>query len=115
MNTETRDTRDIKQEYKGTNRRSEVYMLKEDAERRFTELDGKMNDTIALNVKQNQKLDGIHTDTRELLDTFTALKGAWKVLNFLGKLGKPISVAAALVALYHWGWDGIKLLLKAGN
>jgi hypothetical protein len=42
----------------------------------------------------------IEDNTQELLTTFNALKGAWTVLNFIGKLAKPLAVLAAAFGFY---------------
>lgn len=39
-------------------------------------------------------------NTSELLVTFNALKGAWVVLNFIGKLAKPLTFIASGFGLY---------------
>ena len=52
---------------------------------------------IAL-VEQNKRIED---NTRELLETFNALKGAWKVLNAIGKLAKPLTFIATLFGLYY--------------
>jgi hypothetical protein len=42
----------------------------------------------------------IEDNTAELLSTFNALKGAWVVLNFIGKCAKPLAAIGALVGFY---------------
>ena len=45
--------------------------------------------------------DAVKRDTSELLETFAALKGAWAVLNFIGKLAKPVTFISSLIAGYY--------------
>lgn len=40
----------------------------------------------------------IKSDTAELLGMFSALKGAWTVLDFIGKAAKPIGIIGAVCA-----------------
>ena len=63
-------------------------------DRRIAVLEG---ERMAL-VAQNKRIED---NTRELLETFNALKGAWKVLNAIGKLAKPLTFVATLFGLYY--------------
>ena len=65
-----------------------------DMERRITVLEG---ERVAL-VAQSQRIE---SNTKELLDTFNALKGAWAVLNAIGKLAKPLGVIGAFCAAFY--------------
>ena len=38
----------------------------------------------------------IKSDTAELIATFRALKGAWSVLDFIGKAAKPLAIVGAM-------------------
>ena len=51
-------------------------------------------------MEQTQRIE---TNTADLIDTFKALQGAWKVLDWLGKLAKPIGVSI-IVATAVWVW-----------
>ena len=70
-------------------------------ERRLTALEG---ERVAL-VAQSKRIED---NTKELLDTFNALKGAWKVLNAIGKLAKPLTFIATLFGLYYSFKPGAK-------
>ena len=66
-------------------------------------------DVLEGNVDNHaEQLTRIEKNTAELIETFQAFQGAWKVLNWIGKLAKPIAVISAMsaaVALYfkdHW-------------
>lgn len=50
----------------------------------------------------------IKKDTSELVAIFEALAGFWKVLEFIGKLAKPLGVLAAIFA----AWFAIKGVTK---
>lgn len=65
----------------------------DDHERRLKTLEG---ERVAL-VEQSNRIE---ENTQELLSTFNALKGAWVVLNFIGKLAKPLAVIGALAGFY---------------
>ena len=46
-------------------------------------------------------------NTSELLMTFNALKGAWVVLNAIGKLAKPLTFIAAIFGAFYAVKTGI--------
>ena len=46
----------------------------------------------------------IKSDTSELLETFQALKGAWAVLNFIGKLAKPVAALTTFLGTIYLLW-----------
>ena len=54
----------------------------------------------------------IESNTSELIETFNALKGAWKVLDFLGKLAKPFSLIIGIGGAWWWIKDHMKDILK---
>ena len=56
-------------------------------------------------VEHVKKTDSIKSDTAELLQTFNALKGAWIVLNAIGKLAKPITFILGVFG----AWYAIKI------
>lgn len=63
---------------------------------------------IAVNTKLTQQ---IKQDTSEIVDAFDSLKGAFKVLNMIGRLAKPLGyiVMAASAGL------GLVTALKSGS
>ena len=65
----------------------------DDHERRLKTLEA---ERVSL-IEQSKRIE---LNTKELLDTFNALKGAWVVLNFIGKLAKPLAVVGAMVGFY---------------
>lgn len=58
-----------------------------------------------------QKLDGIKTDTAEMLEFFNSVRGAFRVLDMLGKLAKPLSY----IMMFVGGCVGVWLALKNGG
>lgn len=66
----------------------------DDMERRLIAIEG---ERVAL-VAQSKRIED---NTTELLQTFNALKGAWQVLNAIGKLAKPLTFIGALVGFFY--------------
>jgi hypothetical protein len=58
---------------------------------KIQDLETRVNAIEISQVEHVKKTDSIKSDTAELLETFNALKGAWVVLNAIGKLAKPIT------------------------
>lgn len=54
----------------------------------------------------------IENNTAELIETFNALKGAWTVLNWIGKLAKPVSAILAMGGAWWWLKDHAKDIFK---
>jgi Fic family protein len=73
-------------------------------DRRVTSLE---TERLAL-IDQSKRIEA---NTSELLATFTALKGAWTVLNWIGKLAKPLGFVASIGAL----WYNFKDLFPKGH
>jgi hypothetical protein len=55
-----------------------------------------------------EQTNSIKADTTELLETFNALKGAWTVLNAIGKLAKPLTFIATLYGAWWAFKNGTK-------
>ena len=64
-------------------------------DRRVTTLETERQTLLAQNKT-------IVDNTAELLATFNALKGAWVVLNFIGKLAKPVAAFTTLFGFVYW-------------
>ena len=73
---------------------------------------GRLDKVEASLVLQNTQAQRIETNTKDLLDTFQAFQGAWKVLNWIGKLAKPIGYLATFGAGIYWVKDHIKDVFK---
>ena len=52
--------------------------------------------------------EAIRDSTAELVEVFRAMQGAFRVLNWLGRLARPLSYIAALVAAGAGLWASIK-------
>lgn len=63
---------------------------------KLQDLEIRVNAIEISQVEHAKKTDSIKSDTAELLQTFNALRGAWVVLNAIGKLAKPITFIAGV-------------------
>jgi hypothetical protein len=52
-------------------------------------------------MRDDNQIASIKEDTSELLETFRALKGAWAVLNWIGKLAKPLAVISTFCGMFY--------------
>lgn len=60
----------------------------------------------------SQDIKQIKCDTSEVVETFRALSGGFKVLQGLGRLARPIGYIAAAIAAVVGAWATIKGGLK---
>jgi hypothetical protein len=75
-----------------------VYITKEE----YNELRERV-ETLELAAMQNiTSMSDIKKDTTELLETFKALKGAWTVLNWVGKLAPVVVVLSGAATAVHY-------------
>lgn len=65
----------------------------------------RLEDELTENTRLTQK---VVTQTAELIAFFDAMKGAFKVLNWLGKLAKPMAAIAALGVALAGLWASAK-------
>lgn len=65
----------------------------------------RLEDALTENTRLTQK---VVTQTAELIEFFDAMKGAFKVLNWLGKLAKPMAAIAALGVALAGLWASAK-------
>lgn len=65
----------------------------------------RIEDELAANTKATQS---VADNTRELVELFLAMKGAFKVLHWLGKLAKPMAAVAGLGASAVAFWNALK-------
>ncbi|MDY0105318.1 MAG: hypothetical protein RBS27_01490 [Giesbergeria sp.] len=68
---------------------------------RMTRIEG----SISENTLITQQLAA---STAEIVEFFNAVKGAFKVLNWIGKLARPLTAIAALTASGLAAWAAIK-------
>lgn len=65
----------------------------------------RLEDALTENTKLTQQ---VVTQTAELIAFFNAMRGAFKVLNWLGKLAKPMAAIVALCAALMGLWASVK-------
>jgi hypothetical protein len=62
---------------------------------------GRIEDGLAANTEATKRIE---TNTSDLVEAFENLKGAFKVLNWIGKFARPLgyiaTAVAAVVSLY---------------
>ena len=58
-------------------------------------------------VAVEHKVNEIDNNTKGLVAAFQAAQGAFTVLEFLGKLAKPILWVSGLIALAGIAWQGL--------
>ena len=58
-------------------------------------------------VAVEHKVNEIDNNTKGLVAAFNAAQGAFTVLEFLGKLAKPILWVSGLIALAGIAWQGL--------
>ena len=58
-------------------------------------------------VAVEKKVDEIDNNTKGLVAAFNAAQGAFTVLEFLGKLARPLLWVSGLIALAGIAWQGL--------
>jgi hypothetical protein len=74
----------------------------------INDLHARVTNIEQIQVGHLAQSNAIKADTEELLQTFNALKGAWMVLNAIGKLAKPLTFIAAVFGGYFAIKNGVK-------
>ena len=59
-------------------------------------------------ARSHEAMEKFNKSVEGLLDAFQALQGAWKVLEFIGKLAKPLAFLGALGAAASLYWSKLK-------
>ena len=59
-------------------------------------------------IARAQAIDKLVKETGDLLEFFTAMRGAFKVLHWVGKLAKPVGMIAAATAAVMTAWSQVK-------
>jgi hypothetical protein len=98
------------QERQPTDRRSGDRLMQEQLDTlafRVGTVEQSLQEAKAVQAKHMEQTARTEANTAELLETFNALKGAWKVLDALGKLGKPLTVVGSIAAAWWWIKDHI--------
>jgi hypothetical protein len=62
----------------------------------------------AIDSKQSAAIDTLVANTAEILEVFSSWKGAMKVLDYLGKIAKPIGYIVALGASLMAVWTAYR-------
>lgn len=79
--------------------------------RRFGEGSERMSGIERALAAERRELQELKGQLADLLDFFSAMKGAFKVLNWVGKVAKPVaaivSLGAAVGAAYA-AWRGVR-------
>jgi len=70
-------------------------------------LDVRVSKLEGVQVADANQVSAIKSDTEELLQLFKALKGAWVVLNAVGKLAKPLTAIVVFLGSIYYFKDGI--------
>lgn len=66
-------------------------------------------DCIERNLKTNtEATERVEANTAEMLEFFNAMKGAFKVLNWIGKAARPVGVIALAVGAIASAWAALK-------
>lgn len=68
---------------------------------RMTRIEG----DLATNTRLTEQLA---TNTADIVEFFDAMKGALKVLNWIGKLARPLGAIATLLASLAGAWSVLK-------
>ena len=73
--------------------KDELQIWREDQARRIDELERRLD-------KNTESINRVEANTKEVVEILQSWKGAMNVLEFLGKLAKPLGALTAIVAAY---------------
>lgn len=94
--------------YEGKDRRDGYSQWRRDVHDRLNDGSEKM-DLLRADVDANTKATNqVKADTSEILEIFRALKGALTVLDWIGKLAKPIGAIVMVCAAAASFWSALK-------
>lgn len=81
---------------------------RQEVDRRFKDGSDTMKGLRA-DVDENTRITKeMHADTKEIVEFFRSVKGAFKVLEWIGQLAKPLGAIAALAAAAVGFWTALK-------
>ena len=86
----------------------EQLALINDIEKRLLVGDGEMKqirDDLALNTAETKK---IASSTAEIVEFFESMKGAFKVLNWIGALARPVGAIVAMGVAMWGAWTAFR-------
>lgn len=99
----------------GTERRSPERLWRDQINARLAQgdavmrqLEGGLAENTAATARVEAKADQVAADTSELVQTFRNLKGAFSVLEMLGKAAKPLTAIAGLLGAVALAWSNIR-------
>ena len=79
-------------------------MTEKSMSERVADLESQVNSL----ARSHEAMEKFNKSVEGLLDAFQALQGAWKVLEFIGKLAKPLALLGALGAAASLYWSKLK-------
>lgn len=75
------------------------------------EMRGDLSECTQATKRNTAAIEQVQTNTQDIVDTFQALAGGFKVLQGLGRLAKPLAyivcLATAIITAYS-AWKGVK-------
>lgn len=78
---------------------------------RVVKMEQDMEHTTAATARNTESIETIRQNTQDIVDTFQALAGGFKVLQGLGRLARPLAyivgLGTAIITAYS-AWRGIK-------
>jgi hypothetical protein len=75
---------------------------------RVTDLDDGQLEILRLLAENTKVTQHVSAGTSELIEFFSAMKGAFKVMGWIGALAKPMGAIVALFASVAVGWSAFK-------
>ncbi|MNT76515.1 hypothetical protein D3C72_2155290 [compost metagenome] len=70
-------------------------------------------DTIEAELKRNSETTSrVEANTADIVEAFQAAAGAFKALNWIGKIARPVGYVAAAVSGIVAAWSGVKGIWK---
>lgn len=79
-------------------------MTEKSMSERVDDLESQVNNL----ARSHEAMEKFNKSVEGLLDAFQALQGAWKVLEFIGKLAKPLAFLGSLGAAASLYWSKLK-------
>lgn len=76
-------------------------------EQRLEALETTLTELEDMVMTHAEQLNRIEKNTSDLIETFQAFQGAWKVLNWIGKAAKPLALISAALGGFWYGKDHI--------
>ncbi len=77
---------------------------------RVVSMEGSLQENTAATQRNTEAIEAVRSNTQDIVDTFQALAGGFKVLQGLGKLAKPLAYIVGLVSAgitAYSAWRGL--------